>query len=378
MASVRKLSLSRQQTISLLRFGSRWRCGRVISPLILKNNLSSLVKTGRGGRSSFSGNHVTIFGSTGFLGRYVVNRLGRMGTSMMLPYRGDELDTRHLKLMGDLGQIEFRRFSLRDEQSVKEMVRYSSIVVNLIGREFNTWHFKMDEAMGEGARTIARACREAGVKQFIHVSALNASGDSPSAFLRAKAAGEAAVLEEFPDATIMQPSWIYGREDRFFNYYANLKILPFPFAGVPFLDRGLKTVKRPVFVVDVATAIFNAIHNDETVGQVYELAGPKEYILFDLVEYLYQVLRRPFKPYSLPRPLYNLVAFAFENSPFDPYLTRDILIRQHLSDQLKAGVPGLEDLNVKPTAVEEAALGILRRHRDALHYNETIDELHAP
>jgi hypothetical protein len=63
-----------------------------------------------------------------------------------------------------------------------------------------------------------------------------------------KATGEAAVLEEFPDATIMRPSWIYGREDRFFNYYANLKILPFPFAGVPFLDRGLNTVKQPVFV----------------------------------------------------------------------------------------------------------------------------------
>jgi NADH dehydrogenase (ubiquinone) 1 alpha subcomplex subunit 9 len=105
---------------------------------------------------------------------------------MMLPYRGDELDTRHLKLMGDLGQIEFRRFNLRDEQSVKEVIRYSKTVVNLIGREFNTWHFKMSDAMGEGARTIAHACREAGVKQLIHVSALNASLDSPSNFLQAK------------------------------------------------------------------------------------------------------------------------------------------------------------------------------------------------
>jgi NADH dehydrogenase (ubiquinone) 1 alpha subcomplex subunit 9 len=192
-----------------------------------------------------------------------------------------------------------------------------------------------------------------------------------------KATGEAAVLEEFPDATIMRPSWIYGREDRFFNYYANLKILPFPFAGVPFLDRGLNTVKQPVFVVDIAMAIFNAIHDDTTIGQTYELAGPKEYILFDLVEYIYQVLRRPYKPYSLPKPLYKFVALALESSPFDPILTRDILIRQHLNDVLTPGVPGLEDLNIKPTSVEEAALGVLRRHRDALHYNETLDELHA-
>lgn len=69
--------------------------------------MSTVEKRGSGGRSSFSGLVVTVFGATGFVGRYVVNRLGKMGSQIVVPYRGDEHDHRHLRLMGDLGQVVF-------------------------------------------------------------------------------------------------------------------------------------------------------------------------------------------------------------------------------------------------------------------------------
>lgn len=65
------------------------------------------MKKGSGGRSSFSGVVATVFGATGFLGRYIVNRLGRMGSQVIVPFRGDEHDHRHLRPMGDLGQVVF-------------------------------------------------------------------------------------------------------------------------------------------------------------------------------------------------------------------------------------------------------------------------------
>ncbi|XP_065836060.1 NADH dehydrogenase [ubiquinone] 1 alpha subcomplex subunit 9, mitochondrial-like [Oscarella lobularis] len=344
--------------------------------VIARRNASWLSKTGRGGRSSFSGEVVTVFGATGFVGRYIVNRLGRCGTQLIIPYRGDDHDTRHLKLMGDLGQVHMIPYGLKDEKSVREAVRHSDKVVNLIGRDFETRRFSFDDALNCGARTIARASKEAGIERLVHVSALNASPDSPSKFLRAKFAGEEAVREEFPQATIMRPSNIVGREDRFFNYYANFRMLPFLLKGVP-LQRGrLDAQKQPVFVADVTSAIFNALDDAGTAGKTFELVGSDVFALYDLIEYIYKVMKRPFKPYTLPKSLYSLIAFALEMSPFDPYLTRDILLRQHLSDTLTPNTPGLEDLGVDPMPIEEVALSVLRRHRDFFHFNESLDDIH--
>jgi len=145
-----------------------------------------LPKAGPGGRSSFSGVVATVFGATGFLGRYVLNRLGRSGNQIIVPYRGDEMDYRSLRLMGDLGQIMFFDYYLKDVESVAKMIKHSNCVINLIGRQYETRNFSFNDAHCEGARVIAQAAREAGVKRLIHVSALNASEESPSKFLQSK------------------------------------------------------------------------------------------------------------------------------------------------------------------------------------------------
>lgn len=117
--------------------------------------LTSL-KRGSGGRSSFNGNIVTIFGATGFLGRYIANQLGKTGSQLILPFRADPYSIRHLKLCGDLGQVLFHPYELTNEDSIREAVEHSNVVINLVGREWETRNYTLDDVNVEGAARIAR------------------------------------------------------------------------------------------------------------------------------------------------------------------------------------------------------------------------------
>lgn len=329
------------------------------------------VPRGKGGRSSSSGVAATVFGATGFLGRYVVNRLGRVGSQIVVPHRCDQYDVMYLRPMGDLGQIMFMEWDPRNKASIQQALQHSNVVVNLVGREWETSNYSFEDVFVSIPQQIARAAREAGVNKLIHLSHLNADIRSSSKYLRNKAVGEAAVREEFPDAIILKPSEMFGREDRFFNHFANLRWFG---SAVPLISMGKKTVKQPVHVVDVAKAIVNAIKDPDANGKTYALVGPHRYLLHDLVEYIYAVAHRPFVPYPLPRPLYHLVAKFFAMNPFEPWTTPDKVDRLHTSDLRLPGLPGLEELGVSPAAVEHKAIEILRRHRRFRYLEAGLDE----
>ncbi|XP_033880782.3 NADH dehydrogenase [ubiquinone] 1 alpha subcomplex subunit 9, mitochondrial-like [Acipenser ruthenus] len=332
-----------------------------ISVVIQQRKIHNAVTPrGKGGRSSFSGIAATVFGATGFLGRYVVNRLGRIGSQVVIPHRCDQYDVMYLRPMGDLGQIIFLDWDARDKDSISRALAHSNVVINLVGREWETSNYRFEDTYVNIPKEIARAAKEAGIEKFIHMSHLNADIRSSSKYLRTKAVGEEAVREEFPDAIIMKPSEIYGREDRFFNHFANMRWFG---RAVPLIAMGKKTVKQPVYVVDVAKAIVNAIKDPDSNGKTYALVGPNRYLLHDLVEYLYAVAHRPFVPYPLPRSLYHLAARFFEMNPFEPWTTRDKVERFHITDMKYPSLPGLEDLGIVPTSVEQKAIEVLRRHR---------------
>ncbi|XP_006123105.2 NADH dehydrogenase [ubiquinone] 1 alpha subcomplex subunit 9, mitochondrial isoform X2 [Pelodiscus sinensis] len=331
----------------------------------------AVIPHGRSGRSSVSGIVATVFGATGFLGRYVVNRLGRIGSQIIIPYRCDQYDLMHLRLMGDLGQILFMDWDSRDKDSTRRALEHSNVVINLVGQEWETKNFSFEDEFVNIPRNIAQTTREAGVEKLIHISHLNADMKSPSKYLRNKAVGEKVVREEFPDAIIMKPSEIFGREDRFFNYYANMRF----FGGVPLIALGKKTEKQPVYVVDVAKAIISAIHDPDAKGKTYALTGPHRYLLYDLVDYIYATAYRVYLPYPLPRFLYHLLARFFEMNPFDPWTTRDKVDRFHTTDMKFTDLPGLEDLGIIPTAVEQKAIEVMRRHRKHRWLETELDEI---
>lgn len=114
------------------------------------------MKRGTGGRSSYNGVVATVFGCSGFLGRYVCNKLGKQGTQMILPYRGDHYEVMRLKVCGDLGQVLFHPYNLKDEKSIREAVKYSNVVINLVGRDWETKNFTFDDVHVEGAARLAR------------------------------------------------------------------------------------------------------------------------------------------------------------------------------------------------------------------------------
>ncbi|KAI4884380.1 hypothetical protein NFI96_011225 [Prochilodus magdalenae] len=332
----------------------------------------AVIPKGKGGRSSSSGVAATVFGATGFLGRYVVNRLGRIGSQVVVPHRCDPYDLMYLRPMGDLGQIIFMEWDARNKESIKRAIAHSNVVINLVGREWETSNYKFEDVFVTIPQQIAKASREAGVPKFIHMSHLNADIRSPSKYLRNKAVGEQAVRDEFPDAIIMKPSEFFGREDRFFNHFANMRWFG---KAVPLIAMGKKTVKQPCHVVDVAKAIVNAIHDPDANGKTYALVGPNRYLLHDLVEYVYAVACRPFVAYPMPRPFYHLFARFFEINPFEPWTTRDKVDRFHTTDLKYPALPGFEDLGITPSSVEQKAIEVLRRHRRFRFLEAELEEI---
>ncbi|XP_020664910.2 NADH dehydrogenase [ubiquinone] 1 alpha subcomplex subunit 9, mitochondrial isoform X1 [Pogona vitticeps] len=352
------------------------RSGHGVSPLalpILQQDRQvhyAVIPHGRSGRSSVSGIVATVFGATGFLGRYLVNHLGRIGSQVIIPYRCDPYDTMHLRPMGDLGQLIFMEWDSRDKDSTRRALEHSNVVINLVGREWETRNFKFEDVYVSIPRQIAQLSKEAGIEKLIHISHLNADINSPSKYLRNKAIGENVVREEFPDVIIMKPSEMFGREDRFLNYYAHMRW----FGGVPLIAYGKKTVKQPLYVADASKAIINAIRDPDSKGKTYALTGPYRYLLYDMVQYIYGLTHRSFFPYPLPRPLYLFLARFFENALRDPWTSRDKVIRFHTTDKRFPDLPGLEDLGIVPTPIEQKAIEVLRRHRTYRWLDTELDE----
>ncbi len=187
----------------------------------------SITRTGKpiirvqGGRSSLGGHTATVFGATGFLGRYIVQRLAQRGCTVVIPFRED-MAKRHLKVTGDLGRIVFMEFDLRNTQSLQESVRHSDMVYNLIGRDYPTKNFDFEDVHVEGPERIAEAVAKYDVDRFVHVSSYNADKKSPSAFFRSKARGEEVVRTIFPETTIVRPAPLFGFEDRLLHRLAGI------------------------------------------------------------------------------------------------------------------------------------------------------------
>lgn len=340
-------------------------------------------RRGTGGPASFSGVVATVFGATGFLGTYVVNRLAQMGSQIIIPYRGDDYYVRELKTAGEIGQKLFLPYHLRDEESIRKCVKYSNVVINLVGRDYETRNFTFDAVNLEGAQRLARIARESGVEKFIHISHLNAQPHPPSKYvkggskyLKSKYYSELAVQEEFPDATVIRCADVWGEEDRFLSYYGSWtrRFLNM----MPLYKRGLETIRRPIFCIDVARGIASAIQDPSVFGQTYEFYGPKAYYLCDLIDYFYRCMRWDRILTTFVNPLFMLKVKLIHRLSFYPDLGMDTLARECVSDDI-AYLPDLASLGVhdlKP--IEDRAWFYLLRYRKYNHYDPIPGELPEP
>lgn len=315
---------------------------------------------GRGGRSSVSGIQATVFGATGMLGRPTVNKLGRMGSQVVIPYRSDEHDTRHLKVMGDYGQIVMVPYHLKDIPSVEHVVKEANVVVNLMGQQWRTFNFTLQQANVEGVRAIATAAKEAGVERFIHISSLSAKLDSKSDFAKSKAEGEAVVKEIYPDATILRPGSMYASEDRFLSRIAGqAKAMPaFP------LINGAEAKRTPIYVDDVAEAIAVCLRDSATVGKTYELGGPSVYTLAEVYELIFEAIGK--RPFTVPVP-HQIMAIQGRIAQYLPTspLTQDEVYLALEDEVVADGALTTADLGIEPVSLEDKIAKLLLRFKPA-------------
>lgn len=318
---------------------------------------------------------ITVFGASGFIGRYVVRKLAKAGYRVRAATRRPHL-AHDLKPMGVVGQIQLVQANLRDENSVRRAVEGADGVINLVGVLFEDGRQTFESLQAKGAGLIARAAAEAGIERVVHISAIGADAESDSVYARTKALGEQAVREAVPGAAILRPSIVFGTEDAFFNKFADMA----RFAPALPLIGGGKTKFQPVWVSDVASAAVAALESDAARGRTYELGGPAVYTFKSLLEYILQTIRRqrllmplPFAGATLMGVLGQILAVL----PFvQPFLTVD-QVRLLKSDNV-VGASGedvgvIADFGIVPETVEAIVPSYLARYRKGGQFSESQD-----
>ena len=319
----------------------------------------------------------TVFGGSGFLGRHIVKRLAAQGYTVRAAVRDVE-NAMHLKPNGNPGQIILQACNVRNPEMVADAVQGADVVINATGILWQWSKQTFGSVHVDGASNIAGACSDAGIENFVHISALGADEKSESEYGRTKAAGEKAVLDEYPGATILRPSIIFGPNDGFFNKFAGvMRFTPaLPVIGSPLIpevkfengeldinlygDGGAKL--QPVYVGDVADAVMNCIDNTDAKGKTYELGGPEVMSFMGVMKRLLKHTERKrfLAPVAYPfaKILGGIIGFLPK-----PLLTGDQITMLQAGSVVSKGALTLEDLGVEPTLADVILPTYLKRFK---------------
>lgn len=280
----------------------------------------------------------TVFGCTGFLGRYVVNQLANIGAQVITPYRGDGFNARHLKVLGELGQVVPIPFDMKDTESIQKAVARSNVVINLIGSFHQTNNYNFDDVHVKVSHRLAKISKEAGVERFIQMSTVAADPNSRSPWIRSKYWSEVAVRDFYPEATVFRAAPIYGVEDYITNLAVNCFKFPTNQMVIPMYNNGMGLI-QPVYCVDVANAITNSLGMYESAGATYELGGDEVLTQKKLYEEIADAIIAPQQLRDRIRPVPYKLASAwskFRDSiptipAFSYYWTNDMIEQWHVS-----------------------------------------------
>ena len=312
-----------------------------------------------------AGGLATVFGGSGFIGRYVVQKLAQQGWQVRVAVRRPDAAL-FLKTSGGIGQVTPIAVNIRDERSVRAAVDGAHAVVNLVGILHQSGAQTFAAVQAAGAGRVAAAAKAAGVKQLVHLSAIGADANSASTYARTKAEGEAAVRRGFPEAIILRPSIVFGPEDDFFNRFARMALVSpvLPLVG------GGTTKFQPVYVVDVAAAVMRALEDAGSAGKTYELGGPQVYSFRDLLEIMLRAIGRRRCLVGLPFGLATLQAALLQLLP-NPILTVDQVRLLRHDNVVGATALTFRDLGIMPTGLDLVLPTYLDRYRPRGFYTRT-------
>ncbi|MCE6961106.1 complex I NDUFA9 subunit family protein [Cereibacter sphaeroides] len=311
---------------------------------------------------------VTIYGGSGFVGRYIVRRMAKEGWRVRVAVRRPN-DALFVKPYGVVGQVEPVFCNIRDDASVRAVMHGADAVINCVGILAESGRNRFQAVQAEGAARIARLAAEQGVQSLVHISAIGADADAASIYSRTKAAGEAGVLSAFPRAVILRPSVIFGPEDDFFNRFAKMArfspVLPVV---------GGDTKFQPVFVDDVAQAAVAGATGRAAPG-IYELGGPDVEPFRDLMKMMLRVIERRKLIVNVPFGVAHLLGGALDlvqkltlGLISNGTLTRDQVRNLGRDNVVAPGSRGLADLGIQPTALEAVLPEYLWSYRPSGQY----------
>ncbi|MYZ49881.1 complex I NDUFA9 subunit family protein [Propylenella binzhouense] len=293
---------------------------------------------------------VTVFGGSGFLGRYVVRALAQRGYRILVAVRRPDL-AGHLQPYGTVGQIKAIQANLRYRWSVDRAVEGADAVVNLVGILAPQGRQSFEAVQAFGPRAIAEAARGAGITRLVHVSAIGADAQSAIGYLRSKGLGERGVLETVPEAVVMRPSTLFGPGDGFFRRFAAMSRLS---PVLPLFGSG-QTRFQPVFAGDVGEAVARGVDGLARPGTIYELGGPEIMTFREILERVLAETGRRRALLPLPFWLARTMGRVLELLPGAP-LTADqvrMLERDNVvSEAAAAEGRTLAGLGIAPTAAE--------------------------
>ncbi|MFQ3348193.1 MAG: hypothetical protein ACI9O0_000406 [Paracoccaceae bacterium] len=296
-------------------------------------------------------NLVTIYGGSGFVGRYIAQRMAKEGWRVRVAVRRPNAAL-FVKSYGAVGQVEPVLCNVRDNASVRAASRGSDVVVNCVGILVQNGKNRFIAVQAEGAGRIARIAAEEGVARFVQISAIGADAASQSAYARSKAEGEALVLEAFPKAMILRPSILFGHEDQFFNRFAAMSrmgpVLPLV---------GADTLFQPTYVDDVAKAAVLGVLGTTKAG-IYELGGPEVLSFQELMIRMLAVIERRRLIVNIPFFAARLMAFGFDMLQAisgglikNPFVTRDQLINLAHDNIVSPKAQTFADLGISPAPI---------------------------
>ena len=317
-------------------------------------------------------NLVTIYGGSGFVGRYIARRMAKAGWRVRVAVRRPN-EAIHVKPYGTPGQVEPVLCNIRDDASVRAVMQGADAVVNCVGTFDRRGKNNFDAVQHQGAERIARIAAETGVARMVHISAIGADTNGESIYARTKALGEEGILQHMPNAVILRPSVIFGPEDAFFNRFAALSKLVMILPVV-----GGDTKFQTVYVDDVAHAAQVAVQGKAEPG-IYELGGPDVNTFTELMQQMLGVIRRRRLIVNIPFWIANIMATVMDAVQYLSFglipaqITRDQVKSLQVDNVVSDGAKGFADLGIRPTAVEAILPDYLWRFRLTGQY-EAIKE----
>ncbi len=316
---------------------------------------------------------VTIFGGSGFVGRYIARRMAKEGWRVRVAVRRPN-EAIFVKPYGTVGQVDPILANIRDDASVQAACVGADAVVNCVGTFDKGGRNNFEAVQVEGAGRIAKMAKAAGVKQLVHISAIGADKDALSTYARTKAAGEALVKQAFPNAVILRPSVIFGTEDLFFNRIAKMATLT---PVIPIVGGSSKF--QPVYVDDVAKAAAIGVLGQTAAG-VYELGGPDTESFTELTDRMLACIRRkrlkvnvPFFMASIDAKILDMV-FGLTMGLFkNNILTADQVEQLRTDNVVAPRAKGFAKLGIEPVAMDAVLDSYLYSYRPYGQYAELTE-----